>query len=288
MAGIYPDYPSPRIAWPEVGATMVKLLGSTVDNTLSLEYARAIADESTGFSTEWYRGLANGNAVVFPEPFDISHLYICGAGDSAGVSNIWTSTNTTSGGDGTWVLNTSAFARDMGAGGADAQRTQIVALTTPALGIRGLKLVLDDGSVYTKNIQTLHIFGQRSTTNAQVTTIWHPTLDEPVPAAHFDWGDTPRDSVAVRTFRVKNTSATFTANDVAVTMVDSTDSSPSYTDAHTLSTDGTTYTAGLSNIGDLAPGAISGLLHVKRTIDPAQPLGLWNAVIKAAAGSWSV
>jgi hypothetical protein len=224
-------------------------------------------DESSDVGVNWL-------GWIFPAARDISGTYFhIGSGT---VAYLQWSSNTTNGIDGTWTTLTTSYTN-----GAGNWRLNIYPLSLT--GVKGMRVWLNGSGA---DPQMAHFFGQPTVAGNRLA-LWHPTSDIAADGALFDWGDAPQTSTATKTFRVKNLSSTFTANDIAVTMVDSTDSSPSFTDAHTLSADGTTFTASLSSIGNIAPGAISGVLHVRRVWAVNQPLSIRAAMIKAAPTSWS-
>jgi putative salt-induced outer membrane protein YdiY len=84
---------------------------------------------------------------------------------------------------------------------------------------------------------------------------------------------------------VKNLSASQQANSITVQWIDSTDSSPSFTDQHEINA-GSGYAA-TQNIGNLASGAISSVLTARFTASTTQPLSLWATILEAEAGSWT-
>jgi hypothetical protein len=117
--------------------------------------------------------------------------------------------------------------------------------------------------------------------------LWHPTLDEKLPPAFFDWGDVPRSSSADRSFRVKNLSAVQTARSTRVAMEILTDSpAPSVVAQHTLSFGGGSFVPQV-NIGDLAPGAISPAVTLRRVTPSNAVLSLWSFRVFAESTDWA-
>jgi hypothetical protein len=115
--------------------------------------------------------------------------------------------------------------------------------------------------------------------------IWHPTLDQRVDGAFFDWGDTPRGSTQDRVFRVKNRSDIYTANTITVALEALTDTSPSYAGSFLFSTGGSF--TNVVSIGTLYPGAVSGTITVRRATPANAVLSTWMARVSATATSWT-
>jgi hypothetical protein len=136
-------------------------------------------------------------------------------------------------------------------------------------------------------IYFLHLYGEIAPgQNPHRLDLWHPTLDERLTPAYFDWGDVPRSSSADRLFRVKNLSPSQTANDVRVAMETASDTTPSVAAQHTLSYGGGSFLAQV-NIGDVAPGAISGPVTLRRITASDATLGLWTFRVFAESTDWS-
>lgn len=152
-------------------------------------------------------------------------------------------------------------------------------------GVKGIRLGFSSGT-FTCSVRGWHIYGTITTgIDLDRLELWHPTLDERVSGAYFDWGDAQRTTNATKTFRVKNLSPTLTANSIDITFQTLTDSTPTYVSMHTFS-DGGAY-AGTINIGNLAPGATSGIITIRRDFPANAPLGLWAGRINTTAGSWT-
>ena len=106
-------------------------------------------------------------------------------------------------------------------------------------------------------------------------------------ASWFDGGDVPRSSSADKTFRIKNLSATYTANDVDLYVQALTPGSPSAAGMYTLSDDTVTFQPTL-NISTLAPGAISSVFTLRRVTPSDAPISTWSARLAADVNEWVV
>lgn len=147
------------------------------------------------------------------------------------------------------------------------------------------------GSVGTRanQINVIHIYGEPDTTaNDQRLAFWQPAADEIITPRWFDWLDVPVSSSADKSFRIKNMSASDTATDVLIDALAPASTTVPAPDGQMLfSADGgTTWTSTL-NLAALSPGAVSGVLRVRRTTPADAPLSNWAPRIIAEAMSWS-
>lgn len=289
MVGFYTDSPSWRVAYDEDGTQGYKV-----------DYLNAITDLASGDlvklnndSTDSVQGPVNGFGtgdalvLIFPCLMDVDALFAATTQFGSGITYnrpgaVKTSVDTTNGVDGTWV--TQSVGGSIGNTGKVAVRENIVSSTWG--GIRAIKLYgASSGGGY--NFMNVHVYGEPTTGQTlDRLVLWHPTLDQRVSAAYFDWGDVPRGSSADKTFRVKNLSATLTANAPRISLETLDDTSPSVPGYHTLSK-GSGF-ASQQTLANLAPGAISGeICTIRRTTPSNAILGLWDLRIQAEATSWS-
>jgi hypothetical protein len=219
--------------------------------------------------------------LYFPERRDLVAWWI----DTSAVflvAALEVSTNTTNGLDGTWTQVGPNVPVPSHPSVAPYYRDGIISATS--LGIKALRIKLA-GAL--GGFSTLHLYGNPSAgQNPNRLAIWHPTTDTHVTGPYFDWGDVPRSSSQDRTFRVKNLSPTLNAVGIGLGLEALTDTAPSVPGQHTLSTDGTTFTATIS-ISDLAPGGISPVLTMRRVTPTNATLGTWAGRLFAQATSWS-
>lgn len=272
MAGSYPDPPGQRIAYDINGATGVITLSNAYVRDLTAAELTDLNKERTGMTST---GTWNGHevCVLLPTPYDLSHV------DGSFNNQFQTmtlqySTDTTNGSDGTWTtIGTGRYSNDLGA------------MRSPtAVGASGVVAVRfdsgwdwDAGELY-----RLHLYGTPSTPYDGVE-FWHPTLDQRLDPV--DYGNVPRGNQSDLTFRVKNQSATLTANGVVLSSEILTDATPSVQDDFAFSLDGSTFTTTL-DIGDVAPGAISAVVTVRKQTDADAALGLWWPRWVADPTSW--
>lgn len=280
MAGNYPDAPSWRMAYDRDGSVVLRI--DTVRDIVELVGGDVIKlnDEGTGTGLSISAGEAQSWVVLFPELRDLD-AYFLGSGSSYDVIEAFTSVDSTNGVDGTWV---SLGVPPLANGAADF-RTEIV--STTALAVRAFKLWVDPRNTSGFTLHTLHLYGERSPGQAlNALELWHPTNDEKLPPAWLDWGNTPRGSSEDRTFRVKNVSTTSTAQAVRVAFDVLTDGAPSVPGQHLLSYGGGSFLAQV-NVGDLAPGAISGPVTLRRVTASNAELGLFAFRVFAEPDAWA-
>lgn len=281
MAGNYPDLPAPRIEYDRDGTRVYQIVGTTVTE-LALATTQGLANE---ISENW-RPISSAYQVlfVFPENRDVTHAYIDTFSNVANTSISWSNDSTT-GLDGNWTTPVSNFPKTVGLL-TSRYRTDIAA--TP--GLTGVKMVrIAFGGEY---ITGIHLYGKSSTgQNLHRLRLWHPTLNQPLDdyPAHFDWGNIQQGTSDTRQFRVKNDSGSLTASTVTVFMQALTEASPTQVSQHNLSTDGTTWQAAsvALAIPNLAPGALSNVLYLRRSTPSNAQLGLWRQRLVASAGAWA-
>lgn len=279
MTGIYPDVPGPRMAYDRDGTVVAYLTNASSGPVTPLNTVNILAlnDEEDDGAVQ--PSLATSSALVwiFPELRDLVGVFIPMASGS-----LQTSTNTTNGVDGTWTTQLSTFTGlNMAETTVSArQNIQTLSLT----GIRGVKVICGSGPA---TPDFIHLYGKPSTgQNPDRLCFWHPTLDQEIGGAYFDWGDIVQGTTATRDFRIKNISSTYTANSVTVTMDCPSDTSPTVLSQHTVSPDGISFGSSAS-AGTLAPGVISSTMTLKRDISASAVLSLWTMRLRASASSWT-
>lgn len=299
MAGYYPDYPSWRIPWHKDGTSVFALSAAGVATEItSTEYSdrnRETLEDPPNASWHVYDTTVAGTSSyvvwIFPRKMDIDGTYLHIRGDFTGVTDmrarIYTSTDTTNGVDGTWTYRGTQPTHNTAgnnSGMIPQYRTDIQ--TAGWVGVKGLRLTAASGDRVGR-INQVHLFG--SPTAGEDTTLvqfWHPTLDQRVGAAYFDWGDVLRSTSTDKTFRIKNLSTTQVANDVAVSFSAGTNATPSTPSQYTVSDDGTNFSASVV-IPGIAADTISGVLTVRRTTPANAQISLWSLSINAEPDSWT-
>ena len=292
MAGSYPDVPGLRMAHDRDGTVGFKFNYGTGGSLATLTSGNLVTlnDESSGGVQIWDSGSAEHFAfgLIFPELRGVQgvRMYATGFGNTTGSAVEW-SANTTNGLDGTWTA-TSGYTDTTVGFSVTGLRTGI---TTLALtGVRAIRVRRAANATFgasSWNVSTFHVYGSpASGENPNRLRWWHPTLDQEITGPYFDLGDVARGSTNIVTFRIKNQSATLTANSVEIAAEALTDTSPTNVSQHLFSSDGATYVTPLS-VGNLAPGAISSVLYMRRDTSASATLSLWWTRFVATATSWS-
>jgi hypothetical protein len=205
------------------------------------------------------------------------------------IQGVETSTNTTNGIDGTWTnqgnyVNTGNIVTPI------LLRNSITSLSVA--GVKAMRWLNASGAGGARNVRGLQLFGAIAAGETpDRLRMWHPTLDEPLDdntsadGAFFDWGDIQRNTTSDKTFRIKNNSATLTANGIVISQQTLTDTTPSVNSQFTFS-DGGAFASSI-DIGNLAPGAIS-VVVTKRFTRPSNAiLSLWTSRTIANPTSWT-
>jgi hypothetical protein len=284
----YPEPPPiPRIAWNKDGtqmfynataATPTQLAQGTMDAAASM-YGGGIYNHGryVGAYMGWY----------FPAPVDIKYWFArtggsSPSGSSSGVLEV--STDSTNFNDGTWVGMAGSTSRGSGPPASLQSINNVIAGNHN--GIKACRLYYYGGTSSAANnvFQNMHIYGNYSAPSLGGLRIWHPTEDREMTGVDFYYGDVLRSSSSDILFRVKNTSAK-TANGVTIGHAVEYDGSPTFSTQFLFSTNGTTFNA-TAGIGNLAPGAVSNIMTVRRTFVSNAALGLYETRIYANASVW--
>ena len=166
------------------------------------------------------------------------------------------SLDSTTGIDGTWSTLRAAYTSGTAVTLPDYRTTIRTAAPLP-LSVKAVRHRMPSitGS---QRIRTMHYYGYRTAASNRLE-LWHPTLDQPLylTPALGDFGDVPRATgYKIFSFRVKNLSATLTAQTITVVREMMTDGSPTI-----LSLTDLQYNAGgygtTATVPNLGPGAIS-------------------------------
>lgn len=282
MAGNYPDAPSWRMAYDRDGTQVFSINSSNTITQLTSGTINTLNDDS---DSQFQAASTNSNVslvFIFPELRDLDGFLNMGSGGPNSMT-ISVSADTTNGLDGVWT--TISTAGIIGGAVKPAYRTSIV--STTALAIKAVKVRGTTNASGQWHVSAIHLYGEPVPgANPNRLELWHPTLDEKLTPAFFDWGDVPRSSSADRTFRVKNLSGSMTAGATRVAMESLTDTTPSVVAQHTLSHGGGSFLAQV-NIGDLAPGAISGPVTLRRITPSNAVLSLWSFRVFAESTAWA-
>lgn len=276
MAGNYPDAPGMMIQYDRDGSSLYTDGGAWTEMNSTQRANLNKTPAVNAYSTTQWTTVNVG--ILFPETYDIVGYSNASAGGTSNGS-VFTSVDTTNMADGTWV-NRGGFS-------TNSYRTVTSASWS---GIRGIYWSFGNGSANKVSFYGVHVYGQPSSAALTATPsrlrFWHATLDQLLGGAGLDFGDTARSTAPTKQFRIKNNSATLTANSIVISSESLNDSSPTIVGVQTFDNAGSGYSS-TQNIGNLAAGAISGIITLKTAPGSTAIVGTWRQRIRAIAGSWS-
>lgn len=278
MTGIYADIPGPRMAYDQDGSKVwFSSLGSAYSDITAGSAANLIKVDGSIGVTASTDGNGTGSAticIMFPEPRDFKGLswggvvYRAGFTDLVGAKVAQYSTDATLPSNGTWNNLGSSGAywqpfTNANAVPAREHRASIYAQSVSA--VTGIRITLTgnafQGITFNFGFSGLQLFGVRAASDH--LAFWHPTLDQALDPAAFDWSDVwVGKAAASRQFRLKNRSATLTANSPSVAYSDLAGIAFGASTVQ-LSTDNSTFVNTISSLSNIAAGAISPILYCK-------------------------
>ncbi len=284
MVGLYPDAPGRKFAYDADGSVgFGHHVPSNVVSSLTAAQITTLNGEAGGVAygsgQSLYDNQTQRLGFIFPELRDIVGVH-CGiyyGGTTIGqATSFETSVDTTNGIDGTWTTRTVPVR-------STAFRTGIQ--TYIIAGVKAVRWSATLGKSFPSvTFSQLHLYGELSSLSDRLA-FWHPTLDQVLSPAGLDFGELPRSTVATKQFRIKNLSASITANNIVVSGQELTAPNPTIMSVTDFNA-GVGYVAA-PNIGALAPGAISGIITQRISLGSTAALSVWRQRIKAVAGSWT-
>lgn len=316
MAGSYPDAPWRRMAWDEDGTIFwhATTLTPYFTGTVMPGFERTVVEKgyanneetlaNNGFSD--IEGINNGGGggslnhayyIIFPELRDVYGVaYWAIAGNSGSFmvpTDFEYSTNTTNGIDGDWVSIYPTYPIQSVVYALYSwdhwYRIGIVTdAPLPVSGVRGLRWIqlIPSGLIAQGYWNHIHIYGDKSTgaTPDRLLFIDNDTgLEFTGP---LDWGDVPRGTTLTHQIKVKNNSATLTANTIVLDFEALTGVSDTW---HTMSDSGGAF-GGTLNITSIAPTAsypAANTITIKLIVGDAENLGLQSCRLQASTTSWT-
>ena len=297
MAGLYSDAPAPQIMYDRDGSSGIYVpTGGGTPVAFSAAQLLAMNDWSTSSTGQFGSTGRWWVAIIFPVLMDVSGIFFSMATHNLGPSQDgpqW-SANTTNGNDGTWTGFTPSPGPGghywFGNGGSGITFLPQARQNIGTMALTGVKSVRIGGGNSTSGnpiVGAYHLYGKPSTGQANDRLrLWHPTLDEEVGGAYFDYGDAGRGGTFDKTFRIRNNSTNLTANDVVLSFEEyATVPTPSVASQMSISQGGAF--AATQNLGSIAPGGTSGICTLRLASLSTAALGLWRQRLLAVAGSWT-
>lgn len=228
-------------------------------------------------------------SIIFPEPRDITAGYFrWRRSGSYAPTPQWVYYSTdpaTNGWTGTWTAFSPAWPLH-NTTSATSFKTNYVAFAPQINGVVALRCYFAASNAYDYSVNNIQMYGVRSATNTQpYLDIWHPTLDQKIDPAEFDWDDIKRGSSGEKSFRVKNMSTTHNAIAPVIDLDMIGDVTPTVDSQHSFSLDQNTYTATVA-LTDIPANTISQQIWIKRDTSLTAALGLQTGRIKATC-TWA-
>lgn len=288
MAGFYADPPGPRIMYDIDGTAVYWAVDSGGVGGVVTALSGASLTAMNNESEDTYPAPTSSNwslIMIFPVAMDIiAYHYSARSGWSVsgyGPSSLERSNDTTNGIDGTWTNVTSTIV-----GNSSSQVSPTYRNSITSLSIANVKAIRFRGVTQYQHFRTLHLYGAPTATTNDILAFWDPVSDQALGGAALDFGDVPQTNTSTKTFRIKNMSATLTANTISISDSAPTDFSPSVPPQYEYSLDGINYSQAV-NISSLIPGEISQVVTMRKTTPSNAALGLHALRVTAQASSWT-
>jgi hypothetical protein len=272
------------LEWGNNGSALVVYpLSGGVITTIDDTFVDRFAGDNWGSGSR--QSISEYVAVVFPVPTDLVGYTMCLDGTGL-VYQVEKSTDTTDGRNGSWTVAVASPATPSGENSSTNMpyiRQDIQPLV--ATGVKGIRFLKVSGT--TRAFGTLHFYGTPNNAGEKTLSFWHPTLDQPLGALDFE--DIARSTTGTHTFRIKNSHGTLQANSVVVSRssVHSLTGYTDYTRDYTqFSFSGGAY-ANSVTIGNIAAGALSGVVTVRLLPATDHPVSHAAVRLSATATTWT-
>jgi hypothetical protein len=278
--GNYPTPPGRRIPYDINGSVLQALAdGEVTPDTADSNQMALMNNEA---NSEWLPspwGLDNWGdvSILFPDKIDMEGIFVASSlghsGDTVGACFV--SVNSTNGFDGDWVQVIASLTDHYG--GSDWREID-------TFGYLGVIAVKFRWKRYIGELSGIHLYGKRAATGADPDHIefLDPLNGDAIFDPLHDYEEVPRGQVQQRTFKVKNASATLTAQSVDLSIESLTGVSYDWYD---FSLDDVSYNPTLA-LGNLTPGQTV-TVYLKQGVPVTAPLGLHAARIKAEPVAWA-
>ena len=232
------------------------------------------------------RGSSTGTGtkigVIFPELREVDGVYASVEELAANrLNDFETSVDTTNIVDGTWVLQIADLSTACGAGVTypSDYRNEIASLAVS--GIRGIRF---DHQVDQSDFRTLHLYGEITAGETPDRLLWIDEITGLEFTLPIDYGDVPRGSARDRGTRLKNNSATLTADTLQITAEALYLASGGW---YTFDVAGGGFVSTNSDITSLGSTATSSLITIRQIVPDAETIGLHTARAYVNVASWS-
>lgn len=289
MAGYYPDSPAYRLAY-DLDGTKVFLLNKTLGTSTELSSTqKAKLNDENPYTDGTDLSVASYDAIVFlfPESIDFVGYQYFGSFDypfgftSTLEYNSVTSSVTTNGLDGTWVTGVSQF---INSGINISPNYRQAASPFSQTNVKAIRF--NFGQAYSAFL--IELFANPRNDTIRQILFWHPTLEQEVGPAYFDFGDVTVGTSETKTFRIKNL-APYIANNVTVSTNILTEKTPTISSQHLLSLDNLNWSTSVTLTGALNPGTVAPqTVYFKRSTLSNAALGVYSGRLHATVASWTI
>ena len=135
----------------------------------------------------------------------------------------------------------------------------------------------------------LHLYGEPDSeaVGSDYLQAWRSDMDMHLGGATLNWKDVPLSSSSDKQFRIKNQSATRTANNVVIAVTDLMFyPTPSPASQFLFSLDGLTWAPSIT-VSAIGPGTVSSVIYIRRVTPADAVLTTWSPKLNFTVGSWS-
>lgn len=217
-------------------------------------------------------------AIIFPEGRTITAYSFAFNTSGYSVSDIETSDDALSPDTGNWTLRHSGAFHSPWLNLSDISQVR-VPLAVSWSNVKAIRFTASTGGNGGVDIYEMHFWGSHSQAGL---VFYDEILDQLIDASTFDFGEIEQGTINDRHFRIKNNSAQI-ANDVVLSVGgNGTGSLP----ANITYSNGGAFSTTL-NVGNIAPGVISSVLTVRRTVASNAALQYGASRLIATATSWT-
>lgn len=283
MAGSYVDYTDYRIPYHLDGT---RVFYRTLVSPTELSPAQILTlndEDSDGISVSQTSGYF---MIMFSRPFDITAYYV---GWSANLSfstpYLEVSSDTTNFTDGVWT-NVGSTGFFNGGLSIHQARSNITSIITSNVIAARIYYQQDSYSARSMAFYSINFYGNPSGgVSGDRVWLWDSTLDQRLSPAALDWGDVTQGTpTSVRTFRIKNSSASKSAIATVVAGSVPSDGSLPVSSTMQFSLDNVNWSVTVT-LPDLVAGGISGIVYMRYDILLTTAFGVRIPVVTATPAS---
>ncbi len=290
MAGSYPDVPSRRMAYDADGTVLLNRrtdtasfpwmeIGTTERTQLNEEdTTQKIVPQTAPFQFNDNDGEL---CFIFPELREIDGLFVQhDVGTVDRIKAVDVSADTTNGIGGTFsslIANYTDVADVI-----DSYRDNITSLASS--NNRAVRIKYDDLGGTDTEFRMIHLYGEISTGETPDRLLWIDEVTGLEFTSDLDFGDVPRGGSEDREVRLRNNSATLTADTIQYTAEDLYLTAAAWFTATLPS--GSTFNA-TQQIASLAPATTTGIITLRRITPGTEIPLLYAAREYADVGSWA-